>query len=61
MSDLSKEQKQMIADMLDRTETSKDIEINSEKILGNAYGDKKTAKAYRECAILKVAMVKSRK
>lgn len=50
----------MVADMLQRTETAKDIEMNAEKILGNFYGDKKTVKAFRELAILRVAMMKSR-
>ena len=57
---LSQQQKEMIADMLQRTETSKDIEMNCEKILGSFHGDKKTVKAFRELAILRVTMMKSR-
>lgn len=51
---LSNEQKEMIAQMLMRTKTKLDIEINAEKILGNAYGDKKTVSAFRKLAKLRV-------
>lgn len=40
--------------MLMRTKTKLDIEINAEKILGNAYGDKKTVSAFRKLAKLRV-------
>ena len=55
---LSQNQKQMVADMLERTETQLDIDINSEKILGNAYGDKKTVKAFQTLAKLRIARFK---
>ena len=57
---LDQHQKQMIADMLLRTETKADIENNAEKILGNAYGNKETAKTFKELAKSKVKMVESR-
>ena len=46
--------------MLLRTETKADIENNAEKILGNAYGNKETAKTFKELAKSKVKMVESR-
>lgn len=51
---LDQHQKEMIADMLLRTETKADIENNAEKILGNAYGNKETAKSYKVLAGFKV-------
>ena len=53
---LTQNQKQMVADMLQRTTTKKDIEDNAEKILGNAYGDEHTVKVFRELAKLRVKM-----
>ncbi len=51
---LNNNQKQMIADMLMRTESKADIKLNSEKILGNAYGDKATVKAFKELALMRI-------
>jgi len=52
--ELSKNQKEMVADLLIRTKTKADIKENSYKIIGNAYGDKNTVKVYRELATMKV-------
>lgn len=54
--ELNDNQKEMVSDLLLRTETKKDIEINADKIMGNAYGDAKTVKVYRELANMKVAL-----
>lgn len=51
---LTENQKEMISDMLMQTKTEVDIEKNSEKILGNAYGDKYVVKAYKELAKLRI-------
>ena len=59
MTELTENQKEMISDLLIRTKTKLDMDINSEKILGNAYGDKKTVKAYQELAKLKLARIPS--
>ncbi len=47
---LTENQKEMISEMLIQTKTVADIEKNSEKILGNAYGDKYVLKVYKELA-----------
>lgn len=52
--ELNDNQKQMVADLLLRTETNLDIDMNADKIMGNAYGDAKTVKVYRELANMKV-------
>jgi len=46
----------MVADLLGRTLTKKDIDVNADKIMGNAYGDAKTVKVFRELANMKVAL-----
>lgn len=53
-TELNDNQKQMVADLLGRTSTKKDIDENASRIMGNAYGDKKTVKVYRKLAIMKV-------
>jgi len=58
MTELTQNQKQMVADLLQRTDTKLDIDMNCEKILGNAYGDEHTVKVYRELAELRVARFK---
>lgn len=57
---INQSQKQMIADLLLRTNNKTDIKINSEKILGNTYGNKETVKVYTELAKSKLQMIKSR-
>jgi hypothetical protein len=53
---LNDNQKEMVADLLLRTKTKKDIEENANRIMGNAYGDVKTVKVYRELANMKVEL-----
>ena len=54
MEKLNYNQQQMVSDLLLRTNSQKDIDDFSERILGNAYGDKKTMKAYRELAAMRL-------
>ena len=54
--ELNDNQKQMVADLLLTTKNKKDIDVNANKIMGNAYGDPKTVKVYRELANMKVAL-----
>ena len=55
MSDLTDNQKHMVAEMLRRTNSVEDMDDNIQRILGNAYGDKKTADVYKKLALLKLA------
>jgi hypothetical protein len=54
---LTEHQKEMVSDLLGRTRTAKDITENAEKIMGNAYGNEKTVKVYKELANLRVARI----
>lgn len=54
MTELTQNQKQMVADLLQRTDTKSDIENNIKKILCNAYGNEHTAKVYKELAELRI-------
>jgi len=53
---LNDNQKEMVAELLLRTKTKNDIDENSTKIMGNAYGDVKTVRIFRELANMKVAL-----
>jgi len=52
---LSQNQKQMIADMLLRTNKKSDIPEMAMRIDGNAYGSKETVREYEKLAQSKVA------
>ena len=54
MTKLNYNQQQMVSDLLLRTNSKKDIDDFSERILGNAYGDKNTVKVYRELAEMRL-------
>lgn len=56
MKQLTDKQKEMVADMLSRTKSDEDINDFESRILGNAYGDKNTAKTYVELATMKLKL-----
>lgn len=60
-TELTENQKQMIADLLIRTKSENDIKEFSERILGNAYGDKKTVKTYQVLAKMRIQRSQSSK
>lgn len=49
------------ADLLIRTKSENDIKEFSERILGNAYGDKKTVKTYQVLAKMRIQRSQSSK
>ena len=51
---LTDNQKEMIADLLSRTDSYEDIKEFSDRILGNAYGNKETAKVFKQLAGLRM-------
>jgi predicted nucleic-acid-binding protein len=54
MSNLTDNQKAMIADLLQRTKSQADLEDNIRRIEGSAYGSKETVKTFKTLAKLRI-------